>query len=257
MGRKPANPKEVKAAPVTPAAVPEIKARRRAVETPETLAPPQLPAKARPAKARPAKPAFPAETPKKAAAKKTAPAKPVSEAGAEKPARAARKPPETPPSPVRAKAPRAQKEEAVTAPTPKAGPRKKIEEKPAASAPIAAKPAGSKLPKVKPIASETAKAPIRKPASTARTRSVPVYVVRSGPKAGPADLEAAFGTKQEALSFLVNVHGLSTDEQRKLAKEHALKLNRRWHGSEACAIREVPMSRERAQKALSGEMFEP
>jgi hypothetical protein len=92
-----------------------------------------------------------------------------------------------------------------------------------------------------------------KPASR---NSRPVYVVRSGAPAGRPDFEAAFSSKQEAVQFLANQHGLDTEETRKLNREMALKLNRKWHGSEACAIKEIPMSPDRAKRALSGELFE-
>ena len=82
-----------------------------------------------------------------------------------------------------------------------------------------------------------------------------IYVCRSGPRRGDAQLEAAFRTRPEALAFLANVHGLATDEQKALAREGKLSLNPRWHGSETCAIRTVRMPPPDAARALSGEMY--
>jgi len=87
------------------------------------------------------------------------------------------------------------------------------------------------------------------------SRSLPVFVVRSGPKRGAPDLEAAFETKQEAIHFAANLHGLNTEEQRELAKALQLKLDRKWHGSETCAIQMVSMSPDRARRAFRGDLY--
>jgi hypothetical protein len=148
---------------------------------------------------------------------------------------------------------------------PKAVPGERAEPKPpkaplvAAQAPTKVSRAVAAMPAAKHRAAEVApKAPAKgvarsKPASR---NSRPVYVVRSGAPAGRPDFEAAFSSKQEAVQFLANQHGLDTEETRKLNREMALKLNRKWHGSEACAIKEIPMSPDRAKRALSGELFE-
>jgi len=87
------------------------------------------------------------------------------------------------------------------------------------------------------------------------TSVLELYICRSGPRRGDAQLEAAFRTRPEAVAFLVNVHGLATDEQKALAREGKLALNPRWHGSEICAIRAVRMPPPDAARALSGELY--
>ena len=82
-----------------------------------------------------------------------------------------------------------------------------------------------------------------------------LYVCRSGPRRGEAQLEAAFRTRPEAVAFLANVHGLASEEQKALAREGKLSLNPRWHGSETCAIRTVKMPPLEAARALSGELY--
>ncbi len=91
------------------------------------------------------------------------------------------------------------------------------------------------------------------PARAAST--LELYVCRSGPRRGDAQLQAAFRTRLEAVAFLANVHGLATDEQKALAREGKLSLNSRWHGSETCAIRAVKMPPPDAARALSGELY--
>ena len=98
-------------------------------------------------------------------------------------------------------------------------------------------------------ATATKKSPPRTPSA------LELYVCRSGPRRGDAQLEAAFRTRPEAVAFLANVHGLATDEQKTLAKEGKLALNPRWHGSEICAIRAVKMPPPDAARALSGELY--
>ena len=88
-----------------------------------------------------------------------------------------------------------------------------------------------------------------------RDPRLPVFITRSGPRSGPADCEAAFRSKAEAVGFLVNAHGLTVVEGRRLAKDLRLKLDRKWHGSETCSIREVPMTPDEACRALSGDLF--
>jgi hypothetical protein len=105
----------------------------------------------------------------------------------------------------------------------------------------AARPASPRVPPKKAVA--------RGP----RTPRVTVYIARGGPARGDADYELAFPTRPQALAFLVNQHGLTTDEQRRLAKQSRLKLNRRWHGSDACALREVALDAEQASRVLAGE----
>ena len=85
--------------------------------------------------------------------------------------------------------------------------------------------------------------------------SLELYVCRSGPRRGDAQLQAAFRTRPEAVAFLVNVHGLASDEQKALAKEGKLSLDPRWHGSESCAIRAVKMPPPDAVRALSGDLY--
>ena len=95
-------------------------------------------------------------------------------------------------------------------------------------------------------------------AATSKTRvsSTPeLYVCRSGPRRGDAELEAAFRTRPEAVAFLANVHGLASEEQKALSREGKLSLNPRWHGSEICAIRAVKMPPPEAARALSGELY--
>ena len=94
-----------------------------------------------------------------------------------------------------------------------------------------------------------------KKAAPRATSALELYVCRSGPRRGDAQLEAAFRTRPEAVAFLANVHGLASEEQRALAKEGKLALDPRWHGSESCAIRAVKMPPPDAARALSGELY--
>lgn len=102
---------------------------------------------------------------------------------------------------------------------------------------------------------------MRRPATPTKTvaprvpSALELYVCRSGPRRGDAQLEAAFRTRPEAVAFLANVHGLASDEQKALAREGRLSLNPRWHGSETCAIRAVKMPPPDAARALSGELY--
>ena len=81
-----------------------------------------------------------------------------------------------------------------------------------------------------------------------------LFLARSGPRRGQPECEAAFASKAEAVAFLTDLHGLTSEEARRLAKQMALPLKRKWHGSESCAIREARVSPEQARLALSGEM---
>ena len=99
-------------------------------------------------------------------------------------------------------------------------------------------------------ATTPAKKPTLRPSSAQE-----LYVCRSGPRRGDAQLEAAFRTRPEAVAFLANLHGLATDEQRALAKEGKLSLDPRWHGSETCAIRAVKLPPPDAARALSGDLY--
>jgi hypothetical protein len=193
---------------------------------------------------------------------------------------AARKPPKAPAPTAavepRAKARRPAPPEPVTPAVeakpkvPRAGPKSSpslpIEEpaketsrrrKPAPPPPVAVSAPAKR--KSKPKAVEIpAPAPAAKPKPKAvarglRTPRVTVYIARGGPARGDADYELAFPTRPQALAFLVNQHGLTTDEQRRLAKQSRLKLNRRWHGSDACALREVALDAEQASRVLAGE----
>ena len=94
-----------------------------------------------------------------------------------------------------------------------------------------------------------------KPAVSLAPSASELYVCRSGPRRGDAQLEAAFRTRVEAVAFLANVHGLAADEQRALAREGKLALNPRWHGSETCAIKAVRMPPPDAARALSGDLY--
>ena len=90
---------------------------------------------------------------------------------------------------------------------------------------------------------------------TKPSTNLQLYVCRSGPRRGDAQLEAAFRTRPEAVAFLANLHGLASEEQKALSKEGKLSLNARWHGSETCAIRAVKMPPPDAARALSGELY--
>ncbi len=85
--------------------------------------------------------------------------------------------------------------------------------------------------------------------------AVVVYVVRSGPKGGESDLEAAFQTKSDAVEFLVKLHGLNAQETRSLSRELSLSLRRDWHGSDRCEICPEIMDSQRASQALSGALY--
>jgi len=94
------------------------------------------------------------------------------------------------------------------------------------------------------------KSTAKKPAKEAT-----LFVTRSGPRRGAPDCQAAFVTKEEAVRFLADLHGLGPDEQRALRKDLHLKLKRSIHGSEQCSITSETMSKHLAQQALSGELY--
>lgn len=87
--------------------------------------------------------------------------------------------------------------------------------------------------------------------------NVTLYVARGGAPRSEADYEVAFPSRPEAIAFLVNQHGLTFEEQKKLAKASSLKLKRKWHGSDACAVRELRVPPNDVPKALRGELFGP
>ncbi len=84
---------------------------------------------------------------------------------------------------------------------------------------------------------------------------IKLYVTSSGPAKGEPDCRAAFQTKDGAVEFLTNLHGLQLEEARKLKKELQLRLKRRIHGSDLCAIQVEAMEPQLAESALSGELY--
>lgn len=115
------------------------------------------------------------------------------------------------------------------------------------------------VPNAKPVKTVAKAAPskaVPKPvAPRKRSSQLELYVARSGPKRGDAQLEAAFRTRVEAVAFLSNVHGLAHDEQKLLAREGKLSLDPRWHGSETCAIRAVKFPPQDVPRALNGDLY--
>ena len=97
---------------------------------------------------------------------------------------------------------------------------------------------------------------MKEPTKT-RKSDVVVYVTRSGPKKGQPDCEAAFQTREEAIRFLADLHGLTFEETRELKRSLGLKLKKKHHGSEYCAISEEPMDATTAKLALTGELYLP
>jgi hypothetical protein len=84
---------------------------------------------------------------------------------------------------------------------------------------------------------------------------VVLFVTRSGPRKGDPECQAAFETKDEAVRFLTDLHGLSVEEGRVLRKDLRLKLRKKVHGSELCSITAEPMTKQQAQLALSGDPY--
>ncbi|RYG46796.1 hypothetical protein EON79_09185 [bacterium] len=84
-----------------------------------------------------------------------------------------------------------------------------------------------------------------------------VFVIRSGPRKGRADIEAAFSTRQDAVRFASDLHGLEPSEAKSFAKAGEIELDRTRHGSTYCALKEERMAPDRAEKALSGELYIP
>src|SRR2546423_1104858 len=85
--------------------------------------------------------------------------------------------------------------------------------------------------------------------------AIKLFVARSGPKAGDPECQAAFQTKDDAIQFLVDLHGLAIEESRRLKRELRMPLKKRLHGAEQCAICEEQMAPMVAQKALTGELY--
>lgn len=107
-------------------------------------------------------------------------------------------------------------------------------------------------PEPAPILAAAPKRP-RLTVAERKAATATLYVARGGAPRGLADYEVPFESRPQALAFLVNQHGLTFEEQKKLAKTSSLRLNRRWHGSDGCAIREVRLTPEEAQRVLRGE----
>lgn len=123
---------------------------------------------------------------------------------------------------------------------------------PAPKSPKASKPAA-------PIQPILAPPPTPEPVPATRPKNVKggvkLFVARGGSPRTAADYELGFRTRPEAVGFMVNQHGLTVEEGRKLAKEGKLKLRREWHGADACAIREQAVAPEDVGRALTGELF--
>ena len=229
--------------------------------------------------------------PKRAGSEKVPPVAPPEAAPVPARAPSAKPPAEAAPPPVRVKKePMAKKRGASSPPAEKAVPEavapstktKKASAKKAEPVPVVVAPDITPLPKatkvkgakgdggpvppakkVPPkVVKEAVEAPILQPKPRGVKKAVPrrkvdsritVFVARGGPARGEADYEQAFANRHQALAFLSNQHGLSVEEQRQLAKASRLKLNRRWHGSEACALREIALEPDQAAKVLRGE----
>jgi hypothetical protein len=88
-----------------------------------------------------------------------------------------------------------------------------------------------------------------------KKKEVELFVTRSGPQKGRPECEAAFLTKNDAVEFLVRLHGLDAEETKKLARERSLTLNPKWHGTEKCEFAQEVMSPAKARSALSGELY--
>lgn len=85
--------------------------------------------------------------------------------------------------------------------------------------------------------------------------TIRLYVARSGPKRGDPECQAAFQSKEEAVRFLMDLHGLEVEEGRKLKRESRLPLKKKVHGAEVCQIAEEEMLPAVAKQALSGELY--
>ena len=84
---------------------------------------------------------------------------------------------------------------------------------------------------------------------------IKLYVTSSGPAKGEPDCKAAFQTKDDAVRFLTDLHGLEIEESKRLRKELQLPLKRRVHGSDCCYIQVEAMPPTVAEQALSGELY--
>lgn len=93
----------------------------------------------------------------------------------------------------------------------------------------------------------------RKPRPAANV--IKLYVTSSGPAKGEPECRAAFETKDDAVRFLIDLHGLQLEEARRLKKELQLRLKRRLHGSDLCVIQVEEMEPPVAASALSGELY--
>lgn len=85
--------------------------------------------------------------------------------------------------------------------------------------------------------------------------TIRLYVALSGPRKGDPECQAAFKTKDDAVQFLVDLHGLEFDDAKKLKREWKLSLKRKIHGAELCKILEEEMHPSTAKKALTGELY--
>lgn len=85
--------------------------------------------------------------------------------------------------------------------------------------------------------------------------TIRLFVARSGPKRGDPECQAAFQSKDEAVRFLMDLHGLGIEETRKLKRESKLPLKKKLHGAEVCHIAEEEMQPLVAKQALSGELY--
>ena len=93
----------------------------------------------------------------------------------------------------------------------------------------------------------------RKPRPSSKT--IQLYVTSSGPLKGDAECRAAFQSKDDAVQFLADLHGLKVEETKKLKREFSLRLKKRLHGSEKCFIQLEEMPAKKAKQALSGELY--
>jgi hypothetical protein len=84
---------------------------------------------------------------------------------------------------------------------------------------------------------------------------IKLYVTSSGPSKGEPECQAAFQTKDDAVRFLTDLHGLQLEEARRLKKDLQLRLKRRVHGSDLCVIQVETMPPALAEQALSGELY--
>jgi len=166
------------------------------------------------------------------------------------------------PKPATPKAPRAAAKAPAAAPKPAA--KKQVAAVPAA--PV--RPAAPKKPrkakakrKVRLVFVSTARTvpvavepelPLAVPVP--KKQGITLFVAQGGPRRGRADYAVPFANRADALSFLANQHGLDVDEQRALARESKLTLRPAWHGAETCAIREIALAPDDAERALRSEL---